>query len=159
MAPAETRSRHGERGASLIGLLFTLIILGVMAAVAVSAVSGNSSTALPTLPSVTTTSVGEPSNQIIAAALSAACVADYETLSTALQVYEALHNTKPASGTTWVQGVESGSTLMEAWPSEPGHFTLTWNGSVLGVVPHRGAVSLDSPGSRGRSSGCYASLS
>ena len=142
----------------MVGLLFMLIILGVMAAVAVSAVGGTGGNTLPTTPHETTTSAGESNNVAIQAALGATCVADFAALSTALQVYTALHSVNPPAGTTWVRGIESGSTLMESWPSDPGHFTFTWNGSALGVVPRHGATSTGSAGSQNSSSGCYAPL-
>src|ERR1035437_7085487 len=115
LSPRVTPSR-GDLGASLVGLLFVLIILGVMAAAAVSAVGGTGGNTLPTTPHETTTSVGESNNAAIQAALSATCVADFESLSTALQVYATLHSTNPPVGISWVAGVQSGSTLLQSWP-------------------------------------------
>jgi hypothetical protein len=161
MTPS-TRSaspHHDERGASLLSLLFVLIILGVMAAATVGALDGTGSTTLPTTPGVTTTSTGETPNAAVSAALRATCVADYQTLAIALQVYSALHGANPTRGTSWAIGMESGSTLLESWPSDPGHFTITWNGTTLGVVPQRGVSASGSPGSQRSTSGCYASLS
>lgn len=157
MSPGLATSSR-ERGASLLGLLLVLIILGVMAAAAVSAVGGTGGNTLPTTPHETTTSAGEPNNAAIQAALSATCVADFESLSTALQVYATLHSTNPPVGISWVAGVQSGSTLLQSWPSDPGHFSFTWNGTALGVVPFHGAPSTGSAGNVSSSSGCYASL-
>jgi hypothetical protein len=148
-----------DRGSSLLGLLFVLLALGIMAAVAVSAVSGPGSTTPSLTSPVTSTSAGEPVNVAIQAALTAACVADYQTLSTALQVYSTLHNANPPAGTSWALGVESGSSLIGSWPSDPGHFVLTWNGSELGVTPIRGIASLGSDGGEHPATGCYASMS
>ncbi|NNN08639.1 MAG: hypothetical protein HKL85_05535 [Acidimicrobiaceae bacterium] len=147
-----------DQGASLLGLLLVLIILGVMAAVAVSAVGGKGGTALPIASHTPPASVGEPSNVAIQAALSVTCVADYQTLSTAVQVYATLHGANPPAGTSWVAGVQSGSSLLQTWPSDPGHFTFTWNGASLVVVPRHGVPSTGSAGSTNASSGCYAAL-
>ena len=151
------RSPHRDRGASLVGLLLVLIILGIMAAVAVSAVGGTRGSSLPTTP-LTTTSAGESNNAAIEAALRVTCIADYETLSTALQVYATLHGTNPPAGTAWISGVQSGATLIESWPSDPGHFRFTWNGAELGVVPRSGTSSPRSMGAPGSHNGCFAKL-
>jgi hypothetical protein len=129
LSPRVTSPRR-DHGASLVGLLLMLIILGVMVAVAVSAIGGTSGITLPTTARDATTSLGEPTDVAIQTALSAACAAEFETLSTALQVYTTLHSANPPAGTTWVTGIESGSTLMESWPSDPGHFIFLWNGGV-----------------------------
>jgi len=154
-----SRRFHADRGASLLGLLIVLMVLGVMAAVAVSAVSTTAPQATTPNSSVTTTSTGESNIAAIQAALTATCIADYQTLSTAVQVYTTLHSANPPAGTSWATGIESGSSLIQSWPSDPGHFTFTWNGSALGVVPVRGTASRGSDGSAGAASGCYASMS
>ena len=79
--------------ASLLGLLLMLIILGVMGAIAVSALDGQSSSVLG--PATTLPGGGAASNAPSAAALQAACVADYQTLDVALQVYATLHGSNP----------------------------------------------------------------
>jgi len=154
---SETTQGQSERGSSLLGILIVVLVLGVMAAYAVTAVGGtNTPTVAPT--SVTSTTAGEPANVAIQSALTAACVADYQTLSTALQVYATLHNANPPAGTSWATGVQSGSSLIQSWPSDPGHFTLTWNGTTLGVVPRGGAASSGSAGSTHPPTGCYAPM-
>lgn len=147
-----------ERGASLLGVLLALIILGVMAAVAVSAVGGTGGNAPATTPLETATSTGEPNNVASAAALATTCVADFASLSTALQIYATLHGSNPPAGTSWVTGIQSRPTLLQSWPSDPGHFIFTWNGTVLGVVPRHGVSSTATAGSASSSNGCYASL-
>jgi len=94
---SESTRGQSERGSSLLGILIVVLVLGVMAAYAVTAVGGtNTPTVAPT--SVTSTTAGEPANVAIQSALTAACVADYQTLSTALQVYATLHNANPPAG-------------------------------------------------------------
>ena len=151
-------SSSRDRGASLVGLLLVLIILGVMAAVAVSAVGGTGGTVLRTSGQTTTTSAGESNNAVLQAALSATCVADFTSISTAVQVYATLHTSDPPAGTSWVPGVQSWAALLQSWPSDPGHFSFTWDGTTLGVVPRHGAASAGSAGSAASSSGCYAPL-
>jgi hypothetical protein len=143
---------------SLVGILLMLIILGVLGAVAVSAVDGTGSPS--SLPSSTSTVAGSSgtSGGDIQAALNAACVADYETLSAAVQVYATLHGINPAAGTSWVAGIEAGSSLLQSWPGDPGHFTFTWNGTSISVVPHHGASSAGSAGSSASATGCFAPL-
>ena len=156
-----------ERGASLVGVLVVLIILGAMGAmgaVAVSAIGGNAGTTLATTPHEfatrgSTPSAGKSTNVVTEAALSATCVADFTSLTTALQVYATLHGANPPAGTSWVLGIQSGSASLTSWPSDPGHFTFKWNGTTLTVVPRRGASSGGSVGSAASSSGCYAPLS
>ena len=143
--------------ASLLGLLLMLIILGVMGAIAVSALDGQSSSVLG--PATTLPGGGAASNAPSAAALQAACVADYQTLDVALQVYATLHGSNPPAGTAWVAGVPSGTKIVESWPSAPGHFRLTWNGSQLGVVPEHGTSSRGSAGTSQPPTGCDATLS
>ena len=160
MTPS-TRSaspRHDER-ASLLSLPFVLIVLGVMAAATVGALAGTGSSTLGTTPGVTTTMIGETGNAAAPASLRATCVADYQTLAIALQMYSALHGANPTRGTSWAIGKESGSTLLESWPSDLGHFTTTWNGTTLGVVPQHGVTASGSPGSQRSTSGFHASLS
>lgn len=153
-----TSSRRDEHGASLLSLLLVLIILGVAAALTVGALGGTPGTTLPTSPGVTTTAKGETPGDVSAAALHAECIADFESLNIALQVYESLHGANPVAGTSWVSTVPSGNSIMESWPSDPGHFTFAWNGSDLSVTPHRGLTSRGSLGAQQPSSGCYASL-
>lgn len=154
----ERSATGAQRGSSLLGLLLVLLVLGVMAAVAVSSLGGGGVATLPTTPLVTSTSTGEPVNVALQASLTASCVADFQTLTTALQVYSALHNADPPAGISWASGIESGSTLVASWPSDPGHFTLTWNGKELGVAPVHGTASVGSPGAARDANGCYATL-
>ena len=155
---SESTLGPSERGSSLLGILIVVLVLGVMAAYAVSAVGGTNTPTVAPTSSVTSTTAGEPANVAIQSALTAACVADYQTLSTALQVYATLHNANPPAGTSWATGVQSGSSLIQSWPSDPGHFTLTWNGTTLGVVPRGGAASSGSAGSTHPPTGCYAPM-
>ncbi len=147
-----------DRGASLVGLLLALIILGIMAAVAVSAVGGTGGNTLPKSAQKTSPSVGQPNIATLQAALSATCVTDFTSISTAVQVYSTLHSSDPPAGTSWVTRVHSGTALLQSWPSDPGHFTFTWNGTTIIVVPRHGASSTGSAGSTESSSGCYAPL-
>ena len=147
------RRREHERGASMIGLLLVVLILGIMAAVAVSAVGGGGPVGRPS--AVPTTSSGSTAGEIDAA-LRAACEADYETLSVALQVYQTLHSHLPPAGSAWVAGIQSGTQLVQAWPGDPGHFSFSWNGVVLRVIPRHGAVAVGSVGNS--ASGCDATL-
>ena len=141
---------------SLVGLLMVLLILGVLGAIAVGSLGPTSA---PTAVSTSSISGGPPSVAPSEAAIRALCLADYQSLSTALQVYDTLHGTPPPAGTSWVAGIESGSSWLAAWPSDPGHFTFVWDGQHLGVVPHHGRPSSSSAGSSSPGSGCWATLS
>ncbi len=142
---------------SLLGLLVMLIVLGVMGAIAVSALNGPGSSVLPS--STTLANAGPSSNTPTGAALQATCVADFQSLAVALQVYTTLHGAPPPAGTAWATGVQSGTTLIQSWPSDPGHFTFTWNGTALGVRPEHGTACVASAGSADPPTGCDATLS
>jgi len=136
--------------------------MGVMAAVALTSLNGpttaNPTGDAPAQNGTTPTSAGPAANAADEEALRAICVADYGTLTTALQFYQTLHGVLPAAGTSWAAGVQSGSSLLQSWPSSPGHFSFTWNGATVGVVPAHGKASEGSEGTGSSATGCYARL-
>ena len=145
----------GEEGVTMIGLLTVLLILGVLAAIAMSRLSG--------LPSTTTATTIEPGSAATSpalgatpnAALVAACEADFRAIEVAIDSYRAINGSAPPAGTAWTQESSLGIRYLMAWPSDP-HFSISWDGAQLSVVPALGTASRGSMGSSSPPSGCYA---
>ena len=144
-----------DEGVSMIGLLMVLLILGVLAAIAMSQLSG--------LPSTTTATTLEPGSAVTVpalgatpnAALVAACEADYRAIEVAIDSYRAINGSAPPAGTAWSEESSLGIRYLAAWPSDP-HFSISWDGAQLSVVPALGTASRGSMGSSSPPSGCYA---
>ncbi len=165
VAPTATSARQStcERGTSLVGLLVVLVILGGIAAVTVASLPSSTST-LPTLSTTSTaartaaaggtTTTTSPS--IPTAALRTECVANVQSVQTAVQTYETLNTAKPPSGTAWATASLHGGPFLESWPVAPGDYTIRWNGRTLVVTPARGRAATNSAGTTSPPSGCDA---
>ena len=150
--------RHdAERGASTLGILLVVVILGVLVAITLKFGFGatSPSTTIAGSHATTTTAPSTPAQGATAAMLSA-CEANYATIQQAVATYQALNGAKPPSGSAWSTATANGGPILQAWPTSPGHYSITWNGSVISVVPVHGTASHGSYGVSSPPSGCFA---
>ena len=149
-APVEA----AEQGYAMVTMLSVVVILGVLITIVLSGSHG------PT--PISTVAQGSPATlpQSIASAVPqsrvSACEADFQSVDTALGTYRALNGAAPASGTGWATSAARGGPFMQSWPSGGPDFSITWNGSELGVVPAKGAASHGSYGTNSPATGCFA---
>lgn len=152
-----SRGYFTEGGFALVGTLAVVIILGVMVAITLSVLQPRASpisTTLPGLPTTTTIPQSAASGGQEAAAV--VCEVDFLSISTEVAEYRAVNGTYPAAGTAWATSSANGGPLLQAWPTDAKYFTITWNGSVLSVVPAHGTPSHGSPGTSSPATGCFA---
>ena len=145
-----------EAGFALLGTLAVVIVLGVMVTVALATLQPKATPSGTTLAGVTTTTVPKNAASGAQEAAISACQADFQVISTAISEYRALQGNYPGAGTAWATSSANGGPLLQTWPSEVQYFALTWNGSVLSVVPVRGAESHGSVGTSSPVTGCFA---
>ena len=143
-----------DAGYAMIALLGVLLILAVLAAIAMSSLSGRTpgrgTAGLGGLSVTTAPPAGAPD-----AAQAAACEADYQTVTAAIEDYRALNGALPPAGTAWTAGSSTGGPYLGSWPSDP-RFTLQWDGAQLNVLPATGQPSHGSAGSSSPPTGCLA---
>jgi hypothetical protein len=145
-----------ERGSALIGTLLTVIILGVMAVIMLNTLGGSPASTGPTIPGATTTTApATPANGAQEAAVSA-CQANYQAILTALADYRALNGSAPAAGVAWATAAGNGGPFLQVWPQSASHYSITWNGVQLSVIPVKGASSHGSDGTSSPKTGCFA---
>jgi hypothetical protein len=147
--------RSAELGASLVGLLVTLVLLGGIAGVVVLALP--SETTLPTLP--TTSSDGghgttPTTHSLVSAAIVQACVADVESIQSAAQNYQALNGVLPPAGAAWATSAAHNGPFLQSWPAAR-EFAVRWTGHVVVVTPSRGAAATGT-GTASPATGCFA---
>jgi type II secretory pathway pseudopilin PulG len=147
-----------DQGFSLIAILAVVMLLGILATIAVSVNLSTSPAGPPTTASpgpgvgtTTATNVGSVSRQ----ATLSACEASYASVDAALEAYRTMNGRSPARGTAWATSAADGGPFLQSWPSDP-RYAITWDGSLLSVVPSRGATSHGSFGASSPPSGCYA---
>ena len=145
-----------EAGFALLGTLAVVIVLGVMVTVALATLQPKATPSSTTLPGATTTTIPQSAASGAQEAAIAACQADYQVINSAISEYSALQGDYPPSGTGWATSSANGGPLLQTWPSEANYFALTWNGSVLSVVPARGPASHGSAGTNFPPTGCFA---
>lgn len=137
----------------MIATLLVVIILGILVTIVLTSNSGTPTTtgtsSTPTTTQPKTVAAGASEATL------AACEANFVTLETAVESYEAVHGSDPPSGTTWATSAQGGQALLPSWPTSAS-YVITWSGSTLSVVPHRGVASRGSFGSSSPASGCYA---
>jgi hypothetical protein len=144
----------------MIGTLAVVIILGLLVTIVLT-------TNNPSTPSTTvgTTSSGAPVTTTTApqsvgsAAQEAAiitCQFDFQIINTALMDYHAVNGSYPAAGIGWATSTTKGGPYMQSWPDGRPYYTISWNGSLLGVVPFRGTASHGSIGTSTPATGCFA---
>lgn len=158
---SHAKGDEGERGSSLLGILSVVGILGILAVIALTLNFGSSpgpvATTLPGASPTTTTTTGPQdiaSEQQVADR--AACQANFAEINVAVSDYRALNGPNPPAGTAWATSSTGGGPFLQSWPSLTGAFTFTWNGSVVSVVPDKGAASHGTVGTASPASGCFA---
>jgi hypothetical protein len=169
-----TLKRHGrflgfentQRGSSLLALLIVVLILGLMAAVALgglgytpnSTITGVPSTMpgggaiVATTPTTVATKGGDNGARELAIK---ACRTDYAKVSAAVQRYKKLNGSLPQSGTAWARAAGDGGPFLRVWPRDNKRFVIVWNGLALSVVPAKGAIAHNSPGTSSPATGCF----
>lgn len=151
--------RRSERGVAMLSTLIVVIILGVIVTVVISEQSsspppsGSGTASVATTTTVPTTkTIGSDSQ----ASTVSACEANFATMSTAIETYRALHGSAPPAGTAWATSSVGGSPILQSWMSSAVGYEISWNGSVLSVVPTKGAYSYGSYGTSTPQTGCFA---
>lgn len=133
----------------------TLVILGALVGITLAFTQSPAPTSThggTTAPSTAPVDVGNDAN----AASLAACEANFAIVESAVADYLSLHGADPPAGTAWATATGDGGPLLGSWPGVPGHYTLSWNGTTLSVVPAKGTASDGSYGTASPPSGCYA---
>jgi hypothetical protein len=150
-------TRELDAGFALVGTLIVVVILAILATIVVTSLSGKSpSSPGNTIPGAGGTTI--PTNAANGAQLAAvsSCQADFASVTSAVTTYRTLNGSNPPAGTQWATSTANNGPFMSPWPSDPGYFTLTWNGSEISVIPAHGTASHGSPGSSTPKTGCYA---
>ena len=141
----------------MIATLIVVLILGALVGITLSMGHSPSPSVSPQGGSPTTTTtltsnIGAVANE----ATVTACMANYATIESAVQDYRALNGVAPPAGTAWATSSADGGPLLQSWPTDARYYTITWNGSVVSVVPTSGKPSHGSYGTASPSTGCYA---
>ena len=141
----------------MVATLLVVVILGVLAAMVFSRHSP-STTAGPGVSTTPGPTATLPSSEGagINLAVRTACEADFQIVTAALMAYRALNGASPSPGSAWATSSTNGGPFLKAWPGQSHFFSITWNGTVLGVVPATGDSSLASAGTSSPRTGCYA---
>jgi hypothetical protein len=141
----------------LLGILSVVATLGILVVIVLTLNFGSSPNPGGTLPKFTPTTTGPQniaSEQQVADR--AACQADFTSISTAMTDYRALNGSSPPAGDAWATSTSAGGPYLQSWPSLAHAFSLTWNGTVLSVVPAKGRPSHGSFGTSSPATGCFA---
>ncbi|HTT59712.1 MAG TPA: hypothetical protein VMF33_06655 [Acidimicrobiales bacterium] len=142
----------------MISTLAVVVILGVIVTIVVAngGTPSNPRTSISGTPGDTTTTTGPSSigSDATAAAISS-CLGNYAIVESAISDYQSLENSTPPAGTAWATSA-SGGPILQSWPSDPGYYTLSWNGHLLSVIPEHGAASHGNTGTSSPPTGCHA---
>jgi hypothetical protein len=141
----------------MVSTLAVVVILGVIVTAAISNGPSGPQTSVGGSPvgTTTTTSIKSIGSDATASA-TAACLASYTEVDTAMTYYMALKGVVPPTGTTWATSSPGGSALIESWPSGAPYYSITWNGVEFSVIPKRGIPSHGNSGTSTPATGCYA---
>jgi hypothetical protein len=141
----------------MVMLLTVVVILGVLATVVIAGSPGPKPTAttLEGSPPTTATTPQSIASAVPASQVSA-CAGDFASVDAALGGYRALNGAAPAPGTAWATSKAHGGPFLQGWPSGAPNFSISWNGTVLSVVPKKGTESHGSTGTVSPKTGCYA---
>jgi hypothetical protein len=148
-----------DQGFTMVATLSVVALLAILVTITLSLNLGTSSPpARSTNHSGATTTTTAPQSVASGAteATKAACEANFVIVNSALQEYRSLNGGDPPAGTAWATNIANGGSLLEAWPSDPSSYTITWNGRELSVIPIRGAPAHGSMGNQTLRTGCYA---
>jgi hypothetical protein len=146
-----------ERGASMVGLVLVLVILGALVAITLSSNLGTTpSTVGDTTPGASTTNAASSPSSRANEATASGCQANYATVAQAIETYRILNGLDPPAGTTWGSANANGGPFLQSWPSDAKSYAITWNGSILSVIPVHGRASHGSYGTSSPASGCFA---
>jgi hypothetical protein len=147
-----------ERGSSLLGILSVVATLGILAVIVLTLNFGSSPASVGTLPGAPPATTTGPQNigseQQVADRT--ACQADFTAITTAMSDYRTLNGSNPPAGVAWATSTSAGGPYIQSWPSLAPAFSLTWNGTVLSVVPAKGRASHGSFGTSSPATGCFA---
>jgi hypothetical protein len=139
----------------MLATLLTVIILGVMVVIMLNTLGGTTSPGTTIPGATTTTAPATPANGAQEAAVSA-CQANFQALETAISDYRALNGSLPVAGTAWATATDNGGPYLPAWPESAPYYSITWNGTLLSVVPVRGVSSHGDDGTGSPKTGCFA---
>jgi len=156
-SPSLASPREGkEHGFAMVGTLAVVVILGVLVSVVLSSNHPPAPSGTGTSSSVTTTTVPQSVSGGAQEAAVSACQLNFQALSSALMNYRALNGASPAAGTAWATSPTNGGPYLAAWPTDAHYYSINWNGSMLSVLPARGAASHGSSGTSSPATGCFA---
>lgn len=147
-----------EYGVAMIGMLIVIVILGILAAIVLSQQGSPTPQDIggATYPGAGATSIPQSVASGARLGAIAACKADFDSVASALETYRAVNNVDPGTGTAWATSATLGGPYLESWPSGAGHYSITWDGWILSVVPAKGVASHGSCGTSSPVTGCYA---
>ncbi|MGB7103985.1 MAG: hypothetical protein WBD82_05255 [Acidimicrobiales bacterium] len=151
------RKHRSDSGIAMLSTLIVVVILGVMVTVVLSESPGKKANTSTGQSAATTTSTTPKSigTEAQLAAVSS-CEANYDTVSTAIQTYNAENGSNPPAGPAWATSTASGGPFLQSWPADPKYFAIVWNGVSISVVPVKGVASHGSMGTSSPPTGCYA---
>ena len=129
-----------DAGNSLIAVLVVVLILGVMSAIALGGGLANP----------------QPVASATKGHVASACRSDFNSVAQAVQSYLAGNFAYPAPGRAWALSDKKGGPYLTAWPGDPGHYAIVWDGQQVEVIPAHGAASTGSYGGKAPSTGCFA---
>jgi len=157
VSPSQASSKGAkEDGFAMIGTLAVVVILGVLVSVVLSSNHPPAPSGTGASSSVTTTTVPQSVGSGAQEAAVSACRLNFQALSSALMSYRALNGASPAAGTAWATSTTNGGPYLAVWPTDVHYFSISWNGTILSVLPARGAASHGSLGTSSPATGCFA---
>jgi type II secretory pathway pseudopilin PulG len=140
----------------MISTLAVVVILGVLVTIVLSTKHPATPSGAGSSSSLSTTTVPQSVGSGAQEAAISACQLNFQALTTALTDYRALNGAYPAAGTAWATSSTNGGPYLAAWPADVHYYSITWNGSILSVLPAKGTASHGSMGTNTPVTGCFA---
>jgi type II secretory pathway pseudopilin PulG len=150
------RPQAAEQGMAMVSMLIVVVILGVLVTVVLAGPHSPAPAGTTASGSPTTTTTPQSIASIAPEAQLSACQADFALLEAAINQYQALNGSFPATGTTWANSTANGGPFLQSWPSGAPNFSISWNGAQLIVVPRQGPASRGTYGTSSPATGCFA---